>query len=600
VPRVETAVLCTVSNGTDANSHPTYPAYCNATLNFPRFALAGGGKLFIADGGNDRVLVYNQIPTQNAPSADIIIGQLGGTVNQASDAADSLRTPMALAWDGTNLYVTDAYNRRITVYSIQPVQLPYQAVRNAANLDIIATGTVTVGGTIHAGDVVTISIGNNNTANPTQYSYTVKSTDTLNDVVEGLVNAINASNNGQGDPNVLVTADLTNNQVVLTAIVAGDLGNNVTYSATVSSGSQVTASAASANLSGGGDAAKIAPGTIVTILAPTGTSIASQSATADTTQQKLPTNLAGTEVYFNGIPAPIFSVSPSQVTAQVPWEVNDTTSINAYVRSVMGDGSIQVTSPVAVTIVPANPAVYAQPNTTPAIGVVLHASSKAVGIVDVEGTPTANDVVTVTVEDRTYNYTVQSTDSLASIRDNLTALINQDPKVTAEPSGVYTRIVLKARVEGPAGDSIPYTATQSGAATEVMTAFTTKLCCANVENSPVTANNPAVAGEFIYVFATGLGLPVLNDTISPLITTGVQYPIGAPVTGPGEALSAIAGGSTADVMSATLEPGTVGMFKITLHLNAGLTTNSAAALTIAQDTFVSKPVRLPVQSTGSQ
>ena len=111
-------MLCPVSNGTDTNSNPTYPTSCNATLNFPRFALAAGSRLFIADGGNDRVLVFNTIPTQNGASADLVIGQIGGSVNQASDAADSLRTPMSLAWDGTNLYVSDAYNRRITVYSM--------------------------------------------------------------------------------------------------------------------------------------------------------------------------------------------------------------------------------------------------------------------------------------------------------------------------------------------------------------------------------------------------------------------------------------------------------------------------------------------------
>src|SRR6185369_10456535 len=139
------------------------------------------------DGGNDRVLVYNKIPTQNAPSADIVIGQLGGTVNQASDAADSLRTPMSLAWDGSSLYVSDAFNRRITVYSLAPAILPYQAVRNSASLDIIATGTVTIGGTITAGNIVTITIGNANTATPVNYPYTVKATDTLTDVVDELV-----------------------------------------------------------------------------------------------------------------------------------------------------------------------------------------------------------------------------------------------------------------------------------------------------------------------------------------------------------------------------------------------------------------------------
>jgi hypothetical protein len=484
-PPVQTPVLCTVSTGTDTNNNPTYPSVCNATLSFPRFALAGGGRLFIADGGNDRVLVYNTIPTQNALSADIIIGQLGGTVNQASDAADSLRCPMSLAWDGTNLYVSDAYNRRITIYTIAPTLLPYQAVRNAANLDIIATGTVTVGGTIHSGDVVTISIGTANTANPTQYSYTVKSTDQLTDVVTGLVNAINATNGGQGDPNVLVTSDLTTLEVVLTSRVAGDNGNSITLAATVSSSAQITATASGTNLTGGGDAAKIAPGTIVSILPASGTNLSGQTASADLTQPSLPTTLGGTSVYFNGIPAPLYSVSPSSVTAQIPWEINDSTSINAYVRSVMNDGSILTTSPVAVTIVPANPGIFQIPGTTssPPQAMVFHGSSSAIGIVDVEGSITANDVVTATVEDRSYSYTVQSTDTLQSVRDNLTALINQDPKVSATPSGEYTRIVLAARVQGPEGNNIPYTASASTGATEVMTAFTPALCCANVEGT---------------------------------------------------------------------------------------------------------------------
>ena len=597
-PQPETPVLCTVSNGTDANSNPTYPDVCNYTLSYPRFALAGGGRLFIADGGNDRVLVYNTIPTQNAVAADIILGQLGGTVNQATDAADSMYCPTALAWDGSNLYVSDPYDRRITVYTLATVALPYQAVRNAAAMDIIAFGTVTIAGTIHAGDIVTISIGNATTATPVQYSYTVKATDLLSDVVQGLVNAISSSNSGAGDPNVIVTVDTTATEVVLTSRVPGDAGNAITLTATVSSGSQVTATASGdGNLTGGGDAAKIAPGTIVAILAADGTTIAAQTASADTSQP-VATQLGGTSVYFNGIPSPVISVSPTQVNAQIPWEVTDSTSINAYVRSVMSDGTIQVTSPVAVTIVPANPGVFPQPGDTnsPPAGLVLHGSSRATGIVSVDGTTTANDVVTVTVEDRAYSYTVQSTDSLASVRDNLVALISQDPKVTATASGEYTRLILTALVEGPDGDNIPYSASSSNGASEVMTAFSAALCCANVGNSQVTQENPAAAGEFITVTATGLGLPVLDDTIAPLISTGIPYPQGAPITTPAQALSSLAGGSTADVIFATLMPGTVGTYQVVLHLNSGLSTNTAATLTIAQNTYVSQTVTFPVQS----
>ena len=187
-------------------------------------------------------------------------------------------------------------------------------------------------------------------------------------MVDELVKLINAANGGAGDPNVLVTADDAAGAVVLTSRVPGDPGNDITYSATVSTGSTVSATAASANLSGGGDAAKIAPGTIVSIFAGEGSTIADQTVSADLTQPTLPTRLGGTSVYFNGIPAPLFMVSPTQVTAQVPWEVNDTTSINAYVRSVMSDGNILTTTPVAITIVPANPGVFAQPGTSPAVG----------------------------------------------------------------------------------------------------------------------------------------------------------------------------------------------------------------------------------------
>jgi len=195
---------------------------------------------------------------------------------------------------------------------------------------------------------------------------------------------------------------------------------------------------------------------------------------------------------------------------------------------------------------------------------------------------------------------VQSGDTLETIRDNLTALINQDPKVSAEASGEYTRIVVRARIEGPEGNGIPFGASASSGATEVMTAFAssngTTLCCANVADAPVTTDNPAIPGEFVVVYATGLGLPVLNDANAPLIQTGVQYPVGGPITNPGSAVSSIAGGSTADVISATLAPGMVGIFKVILHLNSSITTNLTTSVTIAQDIYVSEPVVFPVVS----
>jgi hypothetical protein len=587
----ETAVLCTVSNGTDASSNPTYPSVCNATLNFPRFALSDGKHLFIADGGNDRVLEFLSVPTQNATSADIILGQIGGSVDQATDAVDSMNTPTSMAWDGTNLYVADPYNRRILVFTVSSNPLPYQAVANLANTNVYSTGSVTIGGTIVAGDIVTLTI------NSKQYPYTIKSSDTQTTVIDSLVDEINA--NG-GDPSVRATANHIENTVVLTANLAGPQGDNVTLSTTVSTNAQITASASGGTLTGGGSAASVAPGTLVII---TGTNLSANTATADTSQPALPTTLGDTQVYFNGNRAPLLYVSPTEIHAQLSWVFTDTTSVNAYVRSVFPDGTVVATSPVAVTIVPANPGIFAQSGTSnPQIGLVYHASSFASGVVSVDGSINAGDVATITIQDRSYNYTVQESDTLATVRDALVALVNQDPYVRASAAGPFQRIILTARLAGPDGNTITFGASQNSSTALVMTAISSSgmLCCANVKNSLVTQTNPAQPGEMIYVYATGLGLPVLDNTVQPLLVDGQTFPANGPVTIPAQAVNSIAGGSTADVLQVTLLPGTVGTFQVLLHLNSGLPSNPYTAVTIAQNTFVSNPVSFPVFSPSGQ
>src|SRR5207248_1086231 len=138
------------------------------------------------------------------------------------------QTPTSLAWDGsTNLYVSDGYNRRVVVYSPGVQNVPLDGIRNSASQEIYAIGTVTIAGSVQAKDTVTVTIGCNNvaaTATATgicssvstgvKYTYTVVATDTLETIVQGLVNQINKA---PGDPNVIATADISNLQVVLTA-----------------------------------------------------------------------------------------------------------------------------------------------------------------------------------------------------------------------------------------------------------------------------------------------------------------------------------------------------------------------------------------------
>jgi uncharacterized protein (TIGR03437 family) len=603
----ETPVLCTVAEGVDAAGNPLYPSNCNYTLNYPRFALSDGTRLFVADGGEDRVLIFNRIPTANAAPADLILGQVGGSINQASDAADSLRTPASLAYDGVNLYVSDTYNRRVTVYTMANPAIPYGGIVNSGSLAVYATGAVVIGGTIQAGDQVQIGVQfNNPTFTTYQYTYTVLATDTLNSVIDGLVAAINTSNNGTGDPYLIALADYSLSEVILNSKLVGAQGNEINYAqnvnpATSAAAADITASAGGTSLTGGTDASSIAPGTVVTVKPNDGYTLASQTAAADPNATTLPTELGGAQVYFNGIPAPLLYVSPSQINAQVPWEVGDTTSINAYVRATNSDGTIGVTTPVATTIVTANPGIYAnQDGTATPPALAYHASSYAVAILSVDGSVTAGDTATITIGDSTYTYTVQSSDTLESVRDAIISQMSGDPLVTATSAGVFTRIIIQARIEGPEGNGIAIGATVSSGANLVLTALNGTTCCANVAGAPINLVNPARSGEMIEIYATGLGVPVLTDINQSLIVTGLRYPIGGPITAPPDtqdsSVSSLIGGKTGDVISATLMPGMVGVYQVLLHLNAGQPADPYTQFWIAQGEFTSNIVILPIST----
>ena len=328
---IETPVLCHTPTGTlDSNNNPTYPPNCEATVSFPRFALAdGNGRLFISDGGNDRILVFNNIPTTNGSPADYILGQIGGQINQASDDSNSLRTPGQLAWDGTNLYCADTYNRRITVYSPAEQDIPYSGVRNAASLDIFAVGSVTIAGTITAKDTVTITI------NSTNYKYTIVDTDTVETITQNLVNLINAANSGAGDSNVFAAYDVDLVSIILTAKIDGTDGNNITLTTTVSTNATITATASGANLSGGGDAASVATGHPGPHREWRRHALRQHGDRRSHAWKSRPPRSANTQVYIDGVQVPAADgLAQRQIVAQVPFEFLDTTSVSAWVRTV--------------------------------------------------------------------------------------------------------------------------------------------------------------------------------------------------------------------------------------------------------------------------
>ena len=601
-------VLCE-SNGTDANGRPTFPPRCSATLEFPRFALSDGQMLFIADAGNDRVLVFNKVPTRNGEKADAVLGQINDQVNLVSDSAfpedvasaGTVRTPLSLAWDGINLYVSDPFNRRIMVFTMAEQRLPRASVRNAASIAVFAVGTVTLDGEVTKDNEVTITIGATDAEDKREYKYKAVEGDDFDDVINGLAAAVNA---GNGDPQVFATPNPDFQTVLLTARVGGEIGNQIAYSAAVSEGATITVTTGGANLAGGEEASKIAPGTTVSLF---GEQLSDGEFVAPADGTELPRELGGVEVYFDGIRAPLYYVSPTRITAQMPVEVYDAQSSNAYVRTVHSDGSIVASNAVAVPVIQFNPGIFAGDGPDPRPAVALHYSSQATGTILIGGQTKAGEEATVIIQgERRYTYTVQPEDvpptdqpprlGYEKVRDGLIALINEDPEVRAEATGIFaTRILLYARIPGPAGNGITFateTKAPTGEPVLTLSASGTELCCAGQGGAPITENNPAIAGETISIFSTGLGL-VQPEAARLEQKTGVPYS-GPPVNEPVEFVSGLAGGRTANVLSARLVQGRVGLFEVVLQLNSGLPTNPRTDLTIAQGFQVSNIVSIPV------
>jgi len=599
--------------GTDEEGNDIFPDRCGATLNFPRFALSDGEKLFIADGGNDRVLVYNHLPTTNGAKADVVIGQVRDTANNTSDSAfpddiasaGTVRTPTSLAWDGLNLYVTDPFNRRVLVFTMAERRVANTGVRNAASYQVFAVGRIYFQGEAQKDDEVTAVIQKDR-----EYTYKVKEDDDLVAITNGLAAAINA---GEGDPDVLATPNPEFYSVILTARIAGEVGNDIEYDVKTSDGAKILARKDGSKLKGGEEASKIAPGTIVMIV---GNDLSETTAAVPPDAVKLPTELAGVQVYLDGIRAPLYFVSPTQINAQMPVEVADTKSVSAYVRTVHADGSVTASNAIPVPIIPFNPGIFAAAGTDPRPAVAVHSSSHATGVISVDGTAKAGDVATVIIEDRKYSYTITQEDEDAGkppesedsedqtptaeqqeagrqrVMHALINLINQDPKVEAFPSGQWTRIRLRARVAGPAGNGIKYNVETNDGSSIILSVFTTALCCANQAGALVTPENPARPGEIIYVYATGLGL-VEPDEALQAQKTGEVY-TGPELNKAAEFVSSLAGGRTANVLYAGLQRGTIGLYRVDLQLNEGLPTNPLTQLTIAQGFQVSNIVTIPV------
>jgi len=98
------------------------PARTQTGLDEPEGLWSDGTRLVVADFGNNRVLIWNTIPTSNGAAADVVVGQPDFTSldNPEPPTAQSLNQPGGVVSDGTRLYVEDSRNNRILVFNTFP------------------------------------------------------------------------------------------------------------------------------------------------------------------------------------------------------------------------------------------------------------------------------------------------------------------------------------------------------------------------------------------------------------------------------------------------------------------------------------------------
>jgi uncharacterized protein (TIGR03437 family) len=425
-----------------------------------------------------------------------------------------------------------------------------------------------------------------------EHDYTMVKDDTLATAMTGLAASINS---GTGDPAVFAEFEPRLQTVKLVARKPGTDGNNIALAVSGSDNATFTITANGSTLQGGQDATVLAPGTLMTLL---GQNIADAIASADLSQDRLPLSLGGVQLYCDGNPSPLLYVSATQVNGQMPFEFLDSNSISCYLRIQHSDGSVVASTAIAVPLDQQNPGIFANDGEEPRTAIAFHTSSFATGTITVDGSIEAGDTGTITIGDRSYTYTVQAGDTLTSVRDALVALINAntEEEVVAVPVAAFHRIQLRAKVPGPEGNGITFAAsTDMGDNANlflILTNLSTTLCCANRAGSSVSQTNPAVPGETILVYATGLG------TIEPAEATqaedtGGKYK-GPALNDPRAFVSSLAGGSTANVISANLAPGMVGIYEVRLELGLGTPPSPLTQLTISQDIYTSNIVTIPV------
>jgi len=529
-------------------------------LRRPNGVSTDGTRLFITDTLNHRVLIYNQIPTQNGASADLVLGQpnFDGSTALAT-AANTLSSPMSATTDGQRLIISDLGNNRILIYNQIPTQNGASADVVIGQPDFASNGAGNTSTRLNfpryaysdGQRLLVVDSGNNRlliydpipTANGAEPSRVLGQADHLS-----LLESCAASNFAVPyvafhDGNRVYVSDSFNRRVLgfqtgpeLIAL------NGIVNSASFSTEPQSRACGVVL------PQPPLAPGGIVSLF---GQDMADTIAVADSLP--LPTELGRVRIKVGGHQAPIFFVSPTQVNIQVPFELNGYSTF-VTVEKDTPEGTI-VSAAVPAALSTGAPGIFTYSGDGRGPGLIFHSDftpvtqeSPAVpgetltafvtglgavdapiasgapsnvgaqGALTIGGTTGAGQTLTIRVNGRDHSYTTVEGDSLADIQNHLVDIVNEnDPEVTAVVGGEDNfQITLRAREPGPQGTNISYNSFVSEGATLTLATDFTSFVPRNV----VIGGAP-VPGETVTISLQQTNFPYTvreGDTLDSVIT----------------------------------------------------------------------------------
>lgn len=114
-----------------------------SSVNVPTGICVCGNGMAVADAWNHRVLIWRSLPEDNNVPADLVLGQADFTSHEANHGKDhatanSMHWPYGVFWQNDHLFVADAENRRVLIWNDMPTEnnQPADVVLGQHNFDI--------------------------------------------------------------------------------------------------------------------------------------------------------------------------------------------------------------------------------------------------------------------------------------------------------------------------------------------------------------------------------------------------------------------------------------------------------------------------------